>query len=329
MKVIFTLPAVAAGLLLIPGVALAKLNVVVSSKPIHALVASVMAGVGSPGLLVDGPASPHTFAMKPSDARRVHNATVFFRASEQLEPFTGKLVKSLPSSVRVVSLAEAPGLMFLERREGGAFEDHDPAGHAHGPEADRSHDNAHETSAHAKHDDNPEHAHDPHVWLDPENAKAMVRHIADVLVGLAPEKADAIKANAAAEVDRITLLSQQLAEELRPITGKPFIVYHDAQQYLEKRFGLSAVGSVTVSPDIPPSGKRLQELRAKITSSGAVCVFAEPYSDPRLLKVVVEGTGVRTGTLDPEGIALTPGPNLYAKLMRDLAKNLKACLAGE
>jgi len=327
------LPAVAtAGLLLfVPGAALAELAVVVTSKPIHSLVSSVMAGVGSPDLLVDGSTSPHSYAMKPSDARKVHNADVLFRVSEQLEPFTGKLVRSLPKSITVVSLAEAPGLKRLALREGGAFEAHDE----HADEAEpQHHAGSNEHSTHdGIHDDEEARGHaeayDPHVWLDPENANAIVHHIADVLAELAPDKAAMIKTNAEAEIARINALSNELARELAPLSGKPFMVYHDAHQYFEQRYGLSAVGAVTVNPEVPPSGSRLQELRQKIMSSGALCVFAEPYSNPRVVKVVTEGTGARTGTLDPEGTTLSPGPDLYAKLMRDLARNLKTCLANE
>lgn len=311
------IPMAAAGsILLLSGAALAETKVVVTSKPIHALVASVMAGIGTPELLVDGTASPHSYAMKPSDAQKVHSADVFFRVAEELEPFTAKLVAGLPSFVRVVSLIEAPGLKRLPRREGGAFEVHKEHGHRH--EHGHDHD-----------DDDDEHAAtDPHVWLDPENAKTMVGHIADVLATLMPQKATALRANAEAEIGRISAMSDELGRELAPVAGRPFIVYHDAYQYFERRYGLTAAGSVTVSPDLPPSGKRLQELRRKIASSGAVCVFAEPYFSPRVTDVLVEGTNARIGTLDPEGTTLTPGPGLYHTLMRNLARDFKTCLAG-
>ena len=325
MRLVQSLPVafVALGSLL-PSAALAEVKVVVTSKPIHALVAKVMAGVGTPDILVGGSASPHAYAMKPSDARKVNAADVFFRVSEALEPFTGKVVASLPKSVRVVSLAEAPGLTLLERREGGAFEAHDHAaekGHGHGHKHD------HEAGKAADHDHDDDEPADPHVWLDPDNAKAMVRHIADILGAAAPDKADVIKANAEAEIASITALAAELEQDLKPLAGKPFVVYHDAYQYMEKRYGLTAVGSLTVSPDVTPSGKRLQTLRRKIASTGAVCIFAEPHFEERVTKTIADGTKSRTGVLDPEGTTLTPGPDLYATLMRNLARGFKGCLA--
>lgn len=303
---------------LFPGAAFAASSVVVTSKPIHALVSSVMAGVGTPELLVDGTASPHAYAMKPSDAQKVHSAQVLFRVSEELEPFTAKLVSVVPASVRVESLAEAPGVNRLPMREGGAFEPQDE--HDHG---DHDHDGHHDNE-HRHHGS----GYDPHVWLDPENAKAMVSHIAEVLANLTPERAAAFRSNAEAELGRIDALSDEIAMELTPLSDKAFVVYHDAFQYFEKRFGLAAAGSVTVSPDLPPSGRRLRELRGRIASVGAVCVFAEPYLAPRVTEVLVEGTQVRTGTLDPEGTTLPSGPDLYHKLMRNLAEGFRACLSG-
>ena len=303
------------------GGALAEVSVVVSSKPIHALVASVMAGVGTPDVLVSGAASPHSYAMKPSDAKKANTADVFFRVSESLEPFTGKLVSSLPKSVKIVSLAEAPGLTLLERRTGGAFQDHDH-GHDHG--------HSHGKKAKAKHKHDHDHDHDeddPHVWLDPNNAKAMVRHIADVLSAAAPDKAAQIKANADAEIGRLDALASDLEQQLKPLAGKPFVVYHDAYQYLEKRYGLQAVGSLTVNPDVTPSGRRLRDLRRKITETKAEFVFAEPQFEARITNLIADGTKARTGTLDPEGTTLTPGPELYHTLMRNLAEGLKGCLA--
>jgi zinc transport system substrate-binding protein len=303
-------------------VALADVNVVVSSKPIHSLVASVMAGIGTPELLVSGSASPHAYSMKPSDAQKVNKADVFFRVSEGLEPFTAKVIASLPKSIRIVTLAEAPGLNLLERREGGTFEPHQ-----HAEQKNRGHSHAHRNEKKVRQMPHDSRAYDAHIWLDPDNAIAMVRHVADVLAAVAPERASRIKANADAEIARITNLSRELERELKPVAGKPFAVYHDAYQYLEKRFGLNAVGSVTVSPDVPPSGKRLQDLRRRITALGALCVFAEPHFEPRVTNAVTEGTKARSGTLDPEGVTLPPGPDLYHVLMRNLAGNLKECLA--
>jgi zinc transport system substrate-binding protein len=154
----------------------------------------------------------------------------------------------------------------------------------------------------------------------------MVNEIAKVLAEQAPAHADTFNANAAGLNDKIEALASEIEREVKPLAGKPFIVFHDAYQYLERRFGLTATGSVTINPEVQPSGKRLAELRRRVMKLGAMCVFAEPHFEPKLTNAVVEGTRAKSGTLDPEGTALQAGPDLYFALMRNLAANLKACL---
>ena len=282
------------------------LKVVATIKPIHSLLAQLMEGVGTPTLLVEGAASPHTFALKPSAVRAINDADVFVRVSEGLEPFTGKVVRALPRSVRLVTLAEAPGVKLLERRTSGAFEAH--------------------THAHALGDGHDDGREDGHIWLDPENAKAIVAYLAKVLAEAKPEAAATLQANALGINARIAKLAAGLETAMRPLRDKPFVVFHDAYQYFESRFGLDAVGAITVSPDVQPSAKRLTELRRKIKRLDAVCVFSEPAFQPNLVAAVTEGTRARSGTLDPQGSTLAAGPELYFKLMRNIGEGFKACL---
>ena len=286
----------------------AELNVVVTSKPIHSLAAGVMAGVGSPHLLVTGNASPHTYALKPSDAKALNGAQVVFRVSEQLEPFTAKVVSTLPASVRVVSLAEAPGIERLDMREGGTFESHDHK-HAHG-------------AGNAAEDES-----DPHVWLDPTNARRIVAYIADVLAQASLNDAARFRSNAAELEQRLGQLSTELAGALKPVAAKPFVVLHDSLQYLEARYGLTAVGSITVKPDQQPSARRIAELRRKVGELSAVCVFGEPQFPDKLISSVTEGTAAKTAVIDPEGGLISPGPDLYFELMRKTAAAIRGCLA--
>lgn len=334
----------------------AEVRVATTIKPIHSLVARVMEGVGTPSVLVSGTASPHSYALKPSDAQALNAAQVFFRVSERIEPFTGKIAKSLPASVRVVTLADAPGVKLLDQRQGNTFEadDHGHDGDAHDhdkhakaddkDDADHDHDKAdkkdaahhddddHDKDGHEKHDDDDDHdkiTRDHHIWLDPENAKAMVAEIVRVLSDVSPADAARFRANAdklTAEIDAMTL---ELATALKPLAGKPFVVFHDAYQYFERRFDLAVVGSITMSPDVQPSAKRLTAIRKKIKELGAVCVFAEPMFKPNLVAAVTEDTTARSGTLDPEGTALTPGPNAYFELMRGLSTSLQTCLGAQ
>ncbi len=297
----------------------ADMKVVVTLKPVHALVTQIMAGIATPALIVDGSASPHTFTLKPSGAKAINEADVFIRISESVEPFTRKISQALPKTVQLLTLAELPGMTLLEQRHSGSFEEH----------ADHQDEHQGKDKAGAHHDDHDEaesQVKDGHVWLNPDNAKAIVTSVTKVLAQAYPADADKLNANAATLLTKIDVLSAEIAAQLEPVKGKPFIVFHDSMQYFEQRFGLSAAGSITVSPDVQPSAKRLTEVRKKIIELGAACVFSEPGFQPKLVAAVTDGTKARSGVINAEGIALTPGPELYFDLMRGLARSLKGCL---
>lgn len=307
----FALPLAASLSLLFTGTALAAPHVVASTKPVHSLVSAVMGEVGTPTLIVRGAASPHTYSLRPSDAAALENADIVFWTGHGMELFLAKALDSLALKAEVVELAEAPGIVLLPLREGGAFEAHvhDDAGHDHD-----GHD-------HDSHGDG-----DMHFWLDPDNAGLMVTHIADVLAAADPENAEAYRANAEAELQRLDALTDELQVKLAPVAGKPFIVFHDAYQYFEARFGLELAGAVTISPDVMPGAARIDQLRDRVGELGATCVFAEPNFEPAIIRTIVEGTEAASGVLDPEGSALTEGPDLYPQLLRGLADGLVDCL---
>jgi len=329
-------------LLAAPAVA-AGPNVVVSIKPIHSLVASIMQGVGEPSLIVEGAASPHIYNMKPSNASALQAAKVVFWVGPGLEAFLDKPLDALSGSAKVVELSEAPGLEKLKFREGGAFEAHDHGDEGHGDEGhgeeghkhaegEAEHDDAAAPEAAAGHDHGHDHEHghgdtDMHMWLDPVNAKAMAAEIEKTLAEADPDNAGAYKANLEALNKRLDDLDAKLAETVAPVKDKPFVVFHDAYQYFEHRYKVRVAGSITVSPEVLPGAERLSQIHAKIKELGATCVFAEPQFEPKLINVVIEGTPAKSGTLDPEAGTLDAGPDLYFQLMENIGTSLKTCLS--
>ena len=306
-------------------------RVVVTTKPIHSLIASIMDGAGTPTLIVDGSASPHTFTLKPSSAKAINEAEIFVRVSEAVEPFTRKVVAALPATVKLITLSDSKGVQLLEQREGGTFEEHqhDDAGAEHrGAENGKAGSDKNAAETEHQHDD--EHkAKDGHIWLDPVNAKAIVEAVTAALVQRYPTAAETFRGNAARLNIKLDQLSADITTALAPVKGRPFIIFHDATQYFEERFGVQAVGSITISPDVQPSAKRLTAVRRKIAQLGAVCVFTEPSFQPKLVAAVIEGSPSRTGEIDAEGIGLPAGKELYFELMRGISQNLQTCLSGD
>jgi zinc transport system substrate-binding protein len=283
--------------------AMAAPKVVVSIKPIHALIAGVMAGVGEPGLIVSGAGSPHDYALRPSDATALEQAQLVFWIGPIFESFLVKPLDALAGKATIIELDLAPQMLLLPAREGGAWEEDkdEHATHRHGML-------------------------DGHIWLDPENAKAIVRAAVQWLSNLDPENAARYAANGATLERRLGALDDETRQRLAGVRQAPFIVFHDAYHYFERRYQLSAVGSITVTPEHPPSAKRIHEIHRKIIELGARCVFNEKPFEPALVETVIADTPAARGVLDPEGTALAPGPELYFTLMRGLADSLATCL---
>ena len=288
----------------------AQVRVVASIKPVHSLVSAVMDGAGEPELIIQGATSPHTFSLRPSDARNIQDAEVIFMIGDSLETSLAGSIGTLGRNARVVKLADTEGLIRLPLREGATFEDHD---HDHEEEGD-----------HEAHEDE---SFDMHIWLDPFNARTMVRAIADTLSTADADNAATYAANADGVVGRLDELLDQINAGVEPVRGRAFIVFHDAYHYFEDRFSLLAAGSASVSPDRPPGARRIMELRERVSDLGVVCVLAEPQFDPRLANVIIEGTSARLGAVDPLGAVLDRGPDMYFMLMHDMAASFTDCLA--
>lgn len=307
--------------------------VVATIPPLHSLVSAVMAGVGEPRLLIKGAASPHTASLRPSDAAALQGADLVFWIGDGLEAFLVKPLAALPEKAEVVALAEAPGVRLLPARAGGPWGEHHHADehddHAHkdheheGPEHGHEHGEA-AADGHAD-DGHEEGAVDMHIWLDPENAKAMAAAIAAALAKADPARADVYAGNVQALQQRLAALDEEIRAELAPVAGKPYIVFHDAYQYFEVRYGLSPAGAITFSPERAPGAKTLSEIRERIKTSGAACVFREPQFEPDLVKTVIGGTFARVGVLDPIGADIPPGPDAYPVLLDRLATAIRDC----
>ena len=312
-------------------------GIVATIKPLHSLVSFVTAGVAEPHLLIKGAASPHGYAMRPSDAEALENARVIFRVDEDFETTLSGPIRTLGREARVVSLFRAPGMVLRSLRLNAAFEHHDHGhdGHAeadedhgHGKHAEADEDHGH--GKHAEADEDHGHgkhaAHDLHVWLDPANARAMAGLIVETMSAADPANASVYEKNGRELVSRLDALIKEVGETLAPVRGKPFIVFHDAYQYFEARFGLTAAGAIAIAPERLPGAQRIAEIRARLRETSAACVFREPQFSSSLVDVVVEGTNTRTGVLDPLGAAMEDGPELYFSLVRAMAASLRKCL---
>ncbi len=328
----------------------ADVKVVTSIKPIHSLASYLMDGVGKPDLIVDGYASPHGFALKPSHAKMLQNADLIFWVGEDLENFLEKPLKSIAKKAEKIELMEIKGLNKLKFRERNIFDDHDDHGHddehkedGHDDHAkkedDHGHDDEHKEDGHDDHGHDDEHKedghddhgheghahgeHDPHIWLDPMNAKVILEEMSEHLIENDQENASKYKANLKKAHKDLDKLTKKVKSEL----NKDFksIVFHDAYQYFEKRFDVNVLGAFTVNTDVMPGAEQLAEIREIIEHDKVSCVFSEPQFNPDIINAVAKDMNISTGVLDPLGATLTPGKDLYFDLIRNMSKSFKSC----
>lgn len=282
-------------------------RVVASIAPVHSLVANVMAGVGKPRLLIGGFGSPHAYQLRPSEAADLARAEIVFWIGPDLETVLARPIAALADQAMIVALADSPELKTWPARGRGAW----------GAGVDgHDHEAAHSDVG----------AWDPHLWLSPDNASVMVREVAERLATVDTANASTYRSNAEHTVQRINVMSATIGRQLEPVRDVPFVVLHDAFQYFERSFGLNAVGAISVSPDRPPSARRLHDLRDRMSALGAACAFSEPQTSPALVDTVIEGAKVRQDVLDPLGATLPPGSEAYFLMMQSNADALLRCL---
>ena len=298
----------------------AEIKVVASIKPIHSLVSYVMDGVGTPSILVDGSSSPHTFQLKPSHAQMLQDADIVFWIGEDLESFLETPLESIATNAKTITLMELDDIELLKFREKHIFEEH--AGHDdHGDEHEEGHDEHEDEHGH-----NDEHNHgefDIHFWLDPAIAKVIVKNIAKELSNIDVVNKATYEANASKAISE---LDELIAEtKLKINKNATYVVFHDAYQYFEERFGIEVLGALSVNPEILPGAKQLAEIREVIEHENVNCIFSEPQFNPSIAKTIAADTGVKAAVLDPLGAELDPSKDLYFDLIADMASSFSGC----
>ena len=314
----------------------AEIKAVTSIKPIHSLVSYIMEGVGSPDLIVDGYNSPHGFSLKPSHAKMLQEADIVIYVGEGLEEFLEKPLESLAQNAVKFELLKQSGMKKLKFRERNIFEGHDDHDdHGHGKKKKDDHDDHddHDHDKKAKKEDHDDHGHDdhghghgefdPHIWLDPMNAKIIVKKVTNQLSKLDKDNSSTYKSNSKKALKEIDNLIKQVKSDINK--DAKVVVFHDAYQYFEKRFDVNIIGALTVNTDVLPGAEQLAEIREVIEHEKVTCVLSEPQFNPDIVKTIANDTNINMGVLDPLGAKLDKGKTLYFNLISNISSSLKNC----
>ena len=331
-KLLFIIPIIST--LFYFSAAKAEIKVVTSIKPIHSLVSYIMDGVGTPDLIVDGYNSPHGFSLKPSHAKMLQEADMVVYVGEGIEEFLEKPLESISKNSVKFELMNQSGIKKLKFRERNIFEDHDDHDdHGHGKKKKDDHDDHDDHDKKAKKDDHDDHGHDdhghghgefdPHIWLDPMNAKIIVKKVTNQLSKLDNENSSIYKSNSKKALKEIDKLIKEVKSSINK--DAKVVVFHDAYQYFEKRFNVNIIGALTVNTDVLPGAEQLAEIREVIEHEKVTCVLSEPQFNPDIVKTIANDTKINSGVLDPLGANLNKGKNLYFNLIKNISASLKNC----
>jgi zinc transport system substrate-binding protein len=284
--------------------------VVTDIAPVHSLVAQVMGNLGQPELLVSANASPHSFALKPSQAQGLEKAQIVFWIGEGLTPWLEPLLESLAPQADHIELLHLPETKTLAFRENEAVE---PDDHDHEEEHEDEH-------GHDEHGDI-----DPHAWLSPDNAMVWLDVIAAKLSAQDPENAATYEANALSAKSRLTATITKIEQLLAPSQEKNFIVFHDAYHYFEARFGVESSAAISLSDAAAPGPARVERIQNLVRDMNVSCAFSEPQFSGGLVATVLDGTDAHVAVIDPLGSALPTGPEHYNAMLLAMAQAIAEC----
>lgn len=319
--------------------AFAQTQVVTSIKPVSMIVTAIGGDEVKVEQLVNNQASPHDYVMRPSDLRKLDQADLVVWVGESLETFLEKPLANL-SSKKDIEWMALSGTYLREfgeeghdhdEHEGHDHEDHDHEGHEDHDHDEHDHKD-HEHEAHDEHEH--EHGHeghdhtgtDPHVWLDPANAKVLAHNVMEQLSKLDPEHKQEFAANYQAFVRALETADNNVKATLAPIKDVPYFVFHEAYGYFEGHYGLNNKGAVTLSPERKPGAKTVANIRTEIEEHNVACIFSEPQFSPAIVETLIDGTDVKTAVLDPLGVSLKLSNDSYPAFLEALAGQYATCL---
>ena len=279
------------------------LRIVTDTAPIQSMVQAVVGDLAEVEVLLPAGASPHDYAMRPSDAIALENADVVVWIGHGLTPFLEDPIETLAKDATVVELLDTDGWLPIELDE-------------------------HEDN-HDDHSDHDEHDHgdvDPHAWLAPDVQSAWIMTLANTLSQLDPANAATYQFNASTQNTAIVETQSAVEEVLADVRGGQFVVSHDALGYFERAFDMPAAGAISISDASTPGAAHIIELREIMQDLDVTCILVDPQTSPKWAQVVAEGTGAKVAMIDPQGAALPDGPIRSTGIMLDIATVLADCL---
>ncbi|MCB5160934.1 zinc ABC transporter substrate-binding protein [Marinomonas algarum] len=355
-KLVFAL-----GVTALSPLALAKPVIATSIKPVSMIVSAIAGDRAEIQQIVSSTASPHDFALRPSDIKKIHNADTVVWVGESLEHFLEKPLENAGKEDSSIEWMALNGVILQDRSKKKNYDDHDEhddhgheghdhdthdhaehddhghEGHDHDEHDHEEHDDHdheghdHDAHDHEEHDDHGHEGHshtgiDPHLWLLPDNALVLARAVTQKMMWLDADHAAYYQGNFVKFEKGLHAKDAEIRQALHEVSDVPYVVFHDAYRYFEGHYGLHNAGAVTVSPERKPGAKKVAEIRRDIEANKVQCVFSEPQFSPAIVETLLDGTEVKSSVLDPIGSQIKIDENAYFAFLDSLKGQFLSCL---
>lgn len=287
-----------------PDIALdGKKQVYASVFPIYSLAKEIAGENVDLHCLVPSGGEPHDWEPSPKDMAKLEDCDLLIISGAGMEPWLEAVKASLGDKMPAIC-DTSEGIELIEFHEDG--EDNDQE-HHHG-------------------------AYDPHLWLNPENAKLQMQNISNALRTLDSVDAETILKNYQDSEKKIDALDQQYQNAKAQWMRNDIVVMHEAFGYLCQAYGLEQIPLEGINADAEPSPAKMAELSKYIQDHDVKAIFAEPLLSDKTAQTLVNETGVLLLVLDPfEGMTqenIDAGMNYYSVMESNL-KNLNIALGAE
>ena len=322
-----------------------SLKIATTIAPIHSLVSQVISDQDQAHLLIPVNQSPHHYVLRPSDVKKIQDANIVFRVSPRIESQISDILKKFTVDSTLVSLSDHLETQLIPQRSGINWPHHHDHKDEHDHEEEHDHKDAHDheeehdhKDAHdheEEHDHKDEHDHekehgkrnDHHIWMSTKNATSIIDVIVTELSKQNPEQAATYQQNGEKAKKDLQALKADIQKVLSKPSSKTFAVMHDSFQYFETEYGLQNAGALVLSPEQGASAKHLRALNKHLLDQNARCVFGEPQLNVKLAKSIAGDLSLHFDIVDPLGVDIQAGPDLYATMMRKNADVFATCFA--
>lgn len=279
-----------------------RLRVLTSFYPMYDFACKIGGDCIDVTNMVPSGTEPHDWEPSTNDLKNLEKADVFIYNGADMEPWADDLLVSRSDTLHVVEASENVELRTTDGEHEHAHE-HEGADHHHGD-------------------------FDPHVWLDPENAKIEMEAIRDALCAADPENSTVFQSNYEKYAAELDALDAEFREKLAPLPNRTIVVAHEAFGYLCDAYGLTQVGIEGLSPDSEPDPGRMAEVIDFVREHSISTIFFEELVSPKVAEAIASETGAQAKMLSPlEGLSdeqAAAGADYFSVMHDNLAALMEA-----